>query len=208
MDYSLSEGSLNSTTRALETNLYVKVLSGTFGRDLEQTMDISVGYIAESIRFRMRAGRQLTNTGDVAGFPVVGAFGGLDSVYQMDFKGFRLGVREEFLLARRLHAMGKLGVSPYVAYRGEGFWNRRADLRQGDPSFIHEAAGVGFDFSAEFAYRLSRHFSVDMGWMWYRFQTRKGTGVTYFSNGSVASYELQNAMLQRFGGSLGISFRY
>lgn len=142
-----------------------------------------IGFSLHQQNLEMTDGNQTVNTRS----SFLGAFAGLDSSYDAEWKGPWLGLnlkqnfdKAQFLLSYEYHI---------VDYYAEANWNLRTDF-QHPVSFTHSADGVGHVFKFSFHYQPWRRFGFGFELKRSQWETDAGIDYTFFSNGTVSSTRL------------------
>ncbi len=100
---------------------------------IHQYLDVLLGYSWYDDRYRMKNLVQLTSTGDFIDTPPPGSYPGLDSTFHFHWEGLKIGIREDTGITEHWRAIGIFSYSPFMSYRGDGFWNLRPDFRPPSP---------------------------------------------------------------------------
>lgn len=118
-------------------------------------------------------------------------FDGLASTYDFTWSSFRLGVKGTYDLDDQWRFNARVGVMPYIDYRGDAFWNLRTDFKGTPPNFIHKAdSGLGFEAKASALYQWSQ-VTAELGFWWFSYDVDGGTSETFFADGTSAFSDLE-----------------
>ncbi|MDD2773529.1 MAG: hypothetical protein PHP45_07515 [Elusimicrobiales bacterium] len=212
-DFSLSKSDLAGSAKMVSGAVYYRVFNhsiATTGAPAIGGFDILAGYGAYDDRFMMTNGVQLLSEdlGLGLGLPPPGPFAGLNSQYHFHWEGCQVGLRETVTLSKKWALTGRLAWWPGVKYRGEGFWNLRSDLRQGLPSFVHEADGQVLDYSIGLSWLPYKYVTVDAGWRAVDYESRSGLARFFAADGSASVIRLDSASSVRRGFYTGVTMRY
>lgn len=210
-DLSLSQSSLSGRTTVMSVDGYARLIYNAAARTENDTiyhnLDLLLGYSWYDDRFRMRNLVQLLSTGDLP-TPPPGPIPGQDSTYNFHWEGFKMGLREELTLPYGFHAAGAFAYSPFVNYRGEGFWNLRNDLRRTPPCFVHIAHGSLYEGRLSVGYSPIRALSADFGYLIMYYNAKSGTDTTYFADGTETQVDLDRVWSERKGWNLTVSLKF
>ena len=213
-DMSLSQSDVSGRTTYASINAYGRVVDfedDTGDYNVRQTVDVGLGYLFYDDRFRTKNLQQITSTGDLIATPPPGSYPGEDSTFHFRWRGVKFAFREETVTYRRqVHLSGALGVSPFMSYYGEGFWNLRAgqDFRAAPPSFSQRASGTLLEMRAALSYSPVPFFTAELGYMLVYLKTRPGTITAFQQDGTTISQDLDSAWNERKGWLAGLTFRY
>ncbi len=167
------------------------------------------GYFQFQEKFTMTKGFQ------EAPLWVFGPFFGLNSTYDMEWDGWRVGGKGyvNFVPSPR-RGLYDLGLKVEgallwgVDYTGEGVWNLREDFRQ-DPSFRHTAdGGTGGQFSLSLFYHPVRYVGIEVGYYYLTLNIEDGIDRTFFSDGSEGLADLDEVTADRHGFTASASVRF
>jgi hypothetical protein len=165
----------------------------------EGYMDILVGYQEWHEKITMTNGVQ-----EFGGN--IGPFGGLNSKYEFIWKSMRIGLEGGLPIYNKFSLKGSMIFIPYTKYDGRGTWNLRTDFRQ-DPSFTHKAnGGQGIQTEASVVYDLHPALTIDIGYRYWYIKSGKGDDITYFSDNTVGATQFNEAVSERQGFFLDISY--
>lgn len=165
----------------------------------ERYLDMLIGYQAWHEKVTMTNGVQKFGG-------ALGPFAGLNSKYEFVWKSYRIGLGGGLPIFNGLSLKGSALFIPYNEYEGKGIWNLRTDFRQ-DPSFEHKASGGrGVQMEASILYYIYSKLTVDLGYRYWYIKSGKGDDITYFSNGAVSVTQFNEAVSERQGLFLDISY--
>jgi len=135
----------------------------------EPTFDIFVGYQHEGSEFKMT---NLYQTVTSPGFPPVGPIPGLNSTYEITYRGPRIGIKGNFKPASRWTLEGSFAYA-WLTTKGKGYWNLR------NFSFIHSGGnGEGIDTKVGVGYTFARipALSLQLDYRYLKMENKGGTG--------------------------------
>lgn len=94
-------------------------------------------------------------------------------------------------------------------YVGKGYWLIRDDLKQ-DPSFKHNAKGIGLGFDMDFLYKYSDSLDFKINLEAKKFKMKKGRGQMFFANEVRAPLSAPFKLfdLKLLSSSISAGFRY
>jgi hypothetical protein len=210
-DMSTSQSTLSGRTTFVSANMYGRILQydNHDAGITHQYLDVLLGYSWYDDRFRMKNLVQLTSTGDIISTPPPGYYPGLDSTFHFHWEGFKIGMREDTGMSEHLRATGLFAFSPFMSYRGDGYWNLRSDFRPAPPSFTQSASGALFEGKFSMIYDPFRYFSVEAGYMIVYFRTNPGGQMTaYLSDGTSVTQDLDSAWSERKGFLLNLALKF
>jgi hypothetical protein len=137
-----------------------------------------------------------------------GPFAGLNSHYFVDWKSLLIGLEGSLPLYRGLFLKGNTIFIPYTSYRGEGVWNLRPSFKQ-NPSFTHKAdGGYGVEIDASLGYRIKENFEIEAGYRYWFIKSGEGTDTTFLSSGAIGITQFNEAVSERHGAFLDLTYRY
>ncbi|MFQ5328367.1 MAG: hypothetical protein ACE5D4_00060 [Thermodesulfobacteriota bacterium] len=201
------------------------------GKDWNDLYYFNAEYSYRFLAGKTKAGRTTTYLGLIAGYQQwheevtmtngfqgvcvaptctvgTGAIAGLNSHYTFDWKSFRIGVEGSLPLYGGVNLKGTTVFIPYTSYSGEGIWNLRSDFKQ-NPSFTHEAnGGYGVEIDASLAYRIWKNFEIEAGYRYWFIKSGKGTDTTFSSSGAISTTQLNEAVSERHGAFLDLTFLF
>ncbi|MBI5048039.1 MAG: hypothetical protein HZB54_03690 [Deltaproteobacteria bacterium] len=140
----------------------------------------------------------------------LGPFAGLNSTYEFIWKSVRLGLEGGIPIYKGFALKGSTIFIPYTQYEGEGIWNLRTTgvfaLKQ-SPSFTHSAkGGYGAQLEAFLVYHIHPAFTMGVGYRYWYIKSGKGDDITYFSDGTTGITQFNEAVNERQGYFLDISY--
>jgi len=150
-----------------------------------------VGYSYHRQRLSMTDGYQtITWTGG----PPLGAFEGLESTYDAQWRGPWIGL--DVILETESFATAIPPMSFYFGweyhwadYYAEADWNLRDDFMH-PKSFEHEADGTGMVANLGVRLRLNHRWSVTLGYETEEWSTEEGVDRVFLTNGTIVSTRL------------------
>ena len=138
----------------------------------------------------------------------LGPFAGLNSTYEFIWKSVRLGLQGGLPIYKGFALKGSTIFIPYTEYEGEGIWNLRTDWKQ-SPSFTHSVkGGYGTQLEASLVYHIHPVFTMGAGYRYWYIKSGKGDDITYFSNGTAGITQFNEAINERQGVFLDISYMF
>jgi hypothetical protein len=137
-----------------------------------------------------------------------GPFAGLNSHYFVDWKSLLIGLEGSLPLYRGLFLKGNTIFIPYTSYKGEGVWNLRPDFKQ-NPSFTHEAnGGYGVEIDASLGYRIKENFEIEAGYRYWFIKSDEGMDTTFLSSGAISITQFNEAVTERHGAFLELTYLF
>lgn len=134
------------------------------GTELEiGSLDIFAGYESTSIGLRMTdpISYIYSDWWYLGGYDI---YAGLNSTYNIVYRGFRVGIRGQLQPVSFLGLTGTIAYSPSLNIQGEGFWNLRTDV---DPSgWRFYDYGTGYSLGYDLALKINpvEYLSVEVGY--------------------------------------------
>lgn len=119
----------------------------------------------------------------------------------------RVGARTQVPIAGGLSLKGLVAVSPYTHTDHEDTHFLRTDLR--NPTLSSANGGFGVQGELGLAYAVWRGLSAEAGFRYWRFDSGDGQVTTRgITNGSVSRDRLNEAITERYGPYVGVSWRF
>lgn len=138
----------------------------------------------------------------------LGPFSGLNSTYEFMWKIYRIGFEGGLPIYKGFGLKGSAIFIPYNDYEGKGIWNLRTDFRQ-DPSFEHTASGGrGAQLEASLSFMAYPELSIGLGYRYWFIKSGKGDDITYFSNGAASITQFNEAVSERQGAFLDLTYTF
>jgi len=211
--FSKSESETDGDTKYWSLGLYVRLIpyrgkigKRTIGKKKPPhlaTLDGFFGWFHYEDKLDITNGVQIISTPGMT--PPIGPFSGLNSEYDFEWEGYKIGVKYEWDFIKKpslfLHAMGikMLGAILFlVDYEGKGIWNLRDDFAQ-NPSFRQEADGGGLEGQIGLFYSPFRHIKIELAYHALQLEARDGKDTTFFSDGTTAETDLDKVNSDRHG---------
>ena len=174
-------------------------------------LDMLVGYQTWHEKITMADGVQEVCIPPNCNVPL-GPFSGLNSKYEFVWRSVRLGLEGGLPIYRGFALKGSTIFIPYTQYEGEGIWNLRTTgvfaLKQ-SPSFTHSAkGGYGAQLEASVVYYIYPAFTMGVGYRYWYIKSGKGDDITYFSDGTAGITQFNEAINERQGVFLDISYMF
>lgn len=150
--------------------------------------------------------QRLTMTDGDQTIPASGPYPGLDSVYTARWQGPWLGLAGQMQLDNEWSLATRLQFH-ILEYRAQGNWNLRTDFAH-PLSFEHRAKGQGIVLNLHATYALPALWLANIDLDYTSMRTRPGTDRTYFADGSVADYPLNEVAWESAAITFSIGKRY
>ena len=144
--------------------------------------------------------------------PEVGAFPGLDSSYDTEWKGAWIGFDLNFRAAAIksfAHRFETFFSYEYhwADYYAEADWNLRDSFKH-PKSFEHDADGNGWVIRTGFNFVLQRHIALNFNFDYQDWSTDHGTDKVFFSDGTTAKTRLNEVNWSSYAFGLGLEIRF
>ena len=210
-DFSESVSEIDGTTKLSSINMYFRIYKNSLKKsmyeyNIRHTVDLYLGYGWHEEKIRMFNGYQTLSPNVFLPTPPVGPFLGLNSTYKMNWRGLRIGFREQSQFSKVLSMNGKFAIGPFMIYNGEGYWNLRSDFA--NPGFIHSSKGVLFELSADLEWNFWKEFQCNIGYMSQFYSAKSGVDRTFFSDGTQVETKLEKVKTTHKGLLLSLSWKY
>jgi len=156
--------------------------------------------------------QNLTLTDGYQTIPALGAFPGLDSKYETQWKGPWIGLDLHFK-AKEIETWSQrfetyFSIEYHWAdFDAEADWNLRSDFEH-PKSFEHTADGNGWVLGVGFNYVFNPHLLLNFNYDYQNWSTDNGTDKVFFSNGTVAKTRLNDVNWTSNAVTLGIILRF
>ena len=156
--------------------------------------------------------QNLTLTDGYQTIPALGAFPGLDSTYETQWKGPWIGLDLHFK-AKEIETWPQrfetyFSVEYHWAdYDAEADWNLRSDFEH-PKSFEHEADGNGWIAGVGFNFFFNPNLLLNFNYDYQDWSTDDGTNKVFFANGTTAKTRLNEINWTSHTLSLGINYRF
>ena len=150
--------------------------------------------------------QNLTATDGFQTIPPLGPFPGLDSTYEIQWKGPWIGADLDFAVNRNF-LLAILLEYHWAHYEAEADWNLRTDLAH-PKSFEHTADGNGVVLSFSLGYSFSKNWSADLQMDYQKWDTENGTHRVFFADGSTGTTRLNGVNLESFAYMLRVTYRF
>jgi len=118
----------------------------------------------------------------------------------------RIGARGQAPIIGGLSVKGLIAISPYTHTDHEATQFLRTDLR--NPTVSSANGGFGVQGEIGLAYAVWRGLSAEAGFRYWRFDSGHGDVVSHASNGTEGRARLDEAITERYGPYLGVSWRF
>ena len=123
------------------------------------------------------------------------------------FNSLRIGARALIPVFRGLGLKLAGAILPWSYVQLEDEHPLRSDLRH-HPSFsAHADGGFGYQLDGGVVYNIDKHFSVETGFRYFRFDSGRGTETAHTVAGDVRQ-RLNEIVIERYGPYLGVSYRF
>ncbi len=210
-DFSESVSEIDGTTKLSSINMYFSIYKNSLKRsmyeyNINHTVDLYLGYSWYEENIRMFNGYQTLSTDVFLPTPPVGPFSGLNSTYKMNWRGLRVGFREQSQFSEVLSMNGKFAFGPFMIYNGEGYWNLRSDFA--NPSFAHSSRGILFELSANLEWKFWKSVCCGIGYMHWLYSAKSGVDRTFFSDGTQSETKLEKVKTSHRGWLFSLSWKY
>lgn len=178
--------------------------------DNDYSFDLLAGAHRFKDQFTMTNAVIDQNTGQINGTPALGTVTPGPVISQTAiWQGPHLGVRAQSKLPEGFRVDGLFLYSPLMEYRNDVHDDARAGTtaRVQSPNVEERAHGTGahFRLSASWAWR---GLSVDVGYLRMYYYSRTGVRRTYAPNGTSSDQELEHAITERHGWTVGATYRF
>lgn len=207
-DYDNRTGEFSRSNNAADVG-HMNDFSGGLGYriNLEKVLDIYpveklsvtplVGYAYNAQNLRMQDGYST--------IPAFGAFGGLNSKYETQWKGLWLGTE---IAAKAEKLTGSVRFEyHFLDYYADADWNLRSDF-QHPKSFEHSADGSGFVISTKFGYELTENWQLSFKVDYHNYETERGIDKTFFSSGTILDTQLNVVNWYSYAISGGLKYSF
>lgn len=128
----------------------------------------------------------------------------LDSSYESEWKGPWVGVDLAIDPTEKFSLLISLEYH-FADYEAQANWNLREDLAH-PVSFSHDADGDGIVVNFSGAYRFRPHIALKAGVEFQTWSTDSGTNTVFLSDGTSASYQLNDVNWDSFTLWVGLGF--
>ena len=165
-------------------------------------VEVFIGYQHAEEELSLRNGVQSIIVDDPVSLGFVGA---LDSSFDFEWSGLRIGAGTALQFAENVWIEGNVAYLADVDYDGEGFWNLRDDLQATAPNFV-QSGGSGDGFDVEVVVTVVEVFeNVDLraGYRWTEWEVNEGEDTVFTADGEVLSTALTKATSERHGFFIG-----
>ena len=143
----------------------------------------------------------LLMTDEFQTLPATGPFPGLNSSYDAQWLSIWVGMESLFRMNSAWQFMVSVEMHQ-VDYLARADWNLRTDFAH-PVSFTHSAVGSGFVLAAGVNYAARQNWKADITATLQRWETGTGVDRTYFANGTVGVYPLNEVVWE--SASVGVS---
>ncbi|MEQ6341362.1 MAG: TonB-dependent receptor [Gammaproteobacteria bacterium] len=124
-------------------------------------------------------------------WPPTGAFPGLNTTYNAEWKGPWVGMDAWLQAGPKLAVIASLEYH-WVDYSAEANWNLRDEFAR-PLSFTHYARGNGYTASLGGSYSIARSFLLNVTLEHRKWTTDPGKDVTYFADGKIGHTQFNQA---------------
>jgi hypothetical protein len=118
----------------------------------------------------------------------------------------RIGARTQVPVVGALSLKGLLAISPYTHTDHEDTHHLRTDLRQ--PTVSSANGGFGVQGELGLAYAVWRGLSAEAGFRYWHFDSGHGEVVSRAANGTEGRARLNEAITDRYGPYVGVSWKF
>jgi outer membrane protease len=150
------------------------------------------GISLQQQHFRLTNGFQALSTDPSL---TTGPFSGLNSTYSTQWLGPWVGMNFDKKIVRRLMFHCDYGYHFAMTYSGTGDWNLRTDLAHPD-SFQDTATGNGYELGVGFEYFIAPLAKLQLKMKYENYNTVTGHDQTFYSDGSTAFTQFNDAKLE------------
>lgn len=167
--YSLSIQDCTSEPLLWDINLGYRLLDKP-ELNAEPTFDVFVGYQHERSEFKMTNLYQTISAGPP--IPPVGPIAGLNSTYEITYKGPRIGIRGDFKPAPRWTLGGSFAYA-WLTTEGKGYWNLRAPVK----TFTHSGGkgeGIDTNFGVNYTFARFPDLSLQLDYRYLKMENKGG----------------------------------
>lgn len=137
--------------------------------------------------------------------PATGAFNGLRSTYETEWKGPWAGGQID-VSYRKLSGYFRLEYHD-VDYYAQADWNLRSDF-QHPKSYEHIAEGTGLIYSGGVAYHINNRWRLNAEADFYDWESDSGLDRTFLSNGTTAETRLNEVRWESLAVMLGLTYSF
>lgn len=168
-----------------------------FASDIQITPQIGYGYTKQEIEFE--DGVQI--------IPDLGAFGGLNSSYDPEWRGIFIGVDSRFRVYKNFFLSVNARYWPDLNYKAEANWNLRDDFSH-PRSFVQSADADGIDAELGVEWVFGGRQSVSLSYYMSDYSTDSGSDEVITSQGISFFTRLNEASWEKKGWSLAYEWRF
>ncbi len=156
-----------------------------------------VGYSYNAQNLRMQDG--------FSTIPATGAFGGLNSKYETEWKGPWLGAQVS-AKAEKLTGSFRFEYH-FLNFSADADWNLRSDFEH-PISFEHDADGSGFVISTQLGYELTENWQLSFKVDYHNYETERGTIVFHLAGVGDHSQMLNVVNWYSYAVSAGLKYSF
>lgn len=144
--------------------------------------------------------------------PPTGSFSGLDSSYDIEWKGPWIGMDMCFRAEKFNNFVERFETYfayeyHWADYHAEADWNLRNDLRH-PKSFEHDADGTGWIISAGLNFVLNRRIALNFDFDYQNWSAKDGNDKVYLVDGTTAKTRLNEVNWSSYYLGLGLEVRF
>lgn len=156
--------------------------------------------------------QNLTATDGYQSIPPLGAFSGLDSSYDTEWKGPWIGMDMCFRAEKFNNFVERFETYfsyeyHWADYHAEADWNLRDDLRH-PKSFEHDADGNGWIINAGLNFAFNRRIALNFNFDYKNWQAKDGNDKVYLVDGTTAKTRLNEVNWSSYYLGLGLKLRF
>lgn len=147
--------------------------------------------------------QNLTMTDGIQILPATGSYSGLNSSYDAQWQGTWLGVDTQLGVGENW-SLNAAAEYHWADYSADANWNMRSEFSH-PVSFVHNAKGSGILLSAGANYHIRENWIASISIETQQWSTGAGIDRTYFQDGSVRYYTLNEANWESTAYNFGIA---
>ncbi|WP_432821522.1 autotransporter outer membrane beta-barrel domain-containing protein [Trichloromonas sp.] len=142
--------------------------------------------------------------------PPLGAFPGLDSSYETEWRTGWIGIDLDYQAGAATHLFGSAQYH-WADFSAEAVWNLRnrgTDALAQSPSFRHAANGSGVVLAAGVVMNLTPRWTIDLVGDYQHWETDRGTDTIFLADGTIGKTYLNEVNWKSSSLSLGLKYRF
>lgn len=130
----------------------------------------------------------------------------LQSTYTARWQGPSILAGIQWNTKRKIH-LGTQASFNLLKYSAEANWNLIEEFRH-PLSFTQSADGTGWDFNANAGYKLTKHTTIDLEWLYSNWKTGYGLDKLYLTNGESPETRMNGAFKKNSGWRLSATYTF